>query len=92
MAKKDNVEKIIDAMSVAYSDPEVKKDSHMHEVLFHAAKQITSGHDYRPVCVRLRREISFFSMRNNLTTPESLNNLYDLIQTVHITSKIHIPF
>jgi len=25
MAKKDNVEKIIDAISVAYSDPEVKK-------------------------------------------------------------------
>ena len=92
MAKKDNAEKIIDAMSVAYSDPEVKKDSQMHEVLVHSAKQITSGHDYRPVCIRLKREISFFSIRNNLTTPESLNNLHDLIQTVHITSKIHIPF
>lgn len=91
MAKKDNIEEIIDAMSVAYSDPAVKKDSHMHEILFHSAKQLTSGNDHRPVCIRLKREISYFSLRNNLKNPESLNNLFDLVSNVHMTF-IRPPF
>ena len=34
-------EQIIDALSTAYSDPEVKKDPHMHQVLLDSAKQLT---------------------------------------------------
>lgn len=85
--KKNQQEKLIDAMSVAYSDPEVKKDGHMHQLLFDSAKQLTKGQDHRVICVRLSKEIARFSIRNNLKTPQSLNDLYELVRGVHMSHR-----
>ncbi|MDN6294479.1 MAG: bacteriocin immunity protein [Alkalibacterium sp.] len=76
-------EQIIDALSTAYSDPEVKKDPHMHQVLLDSAKQLTKDSDHRTVFVRLSKEISRFSLRNNLKTPQSLSDLYKLVKKEH---------
>ncbi len=79
MTDKEKVEQLIDRMSAAYSDPEVKKDGYMHQLLFDSAQQLTKGINHRPICVRLSKEIGRFSLRNNLKIPQSLNDLYDLV-------------
>ena len=76
-------EQLIDAISAAYSDPEVKKDQYMHQLLFDSAKQITHGHDHRVICVRLSKEISRFSLRNKMSLPQSLNHLYEIVGKEH---------
>ncbi|WP_368645387.1 bacteriocin immunity protein [Alkalibacterium putridalgicola] len=85
MTNREQIEKLIDAMSAAYSDPEVKKDSHMHQLLFDSAKQLTNGNDHRVICVRLSKEIGRFSLRNNLKAPQSLNDLYELVRKEHMS-------
>jgi len=82
MTNREQREKLIDAMSAAYSDPEVKKDSQMHQLLFESAQQLTNGQDHRVICVRLSNEIGRFSLRNNLKPPQSLNDLYELVVKV----------
>lgn len=79
--------RLIDAMRVAYSDPEVKKDDHMLQLLFDSAKQLTNGQDHRVICVRLSKEIGRFSLRNNLKTPQTLSELYEMVSSVHMTYK-----
>ena len=82
MTNKVKREQLIDAMSAAYSDPEVKKDGHMHQLLFESAQQLTNGKDHRVICVRLSNEIGRYSLRNNLKTPQTLNDLYELVVKV----------
>lgn len=82
---KSEQKKLLDAMSAAYSDPEVKKDNHMHQLLFDSAKQLTKGQDHRVICTRLSIEIGRFSLRNNMKTPKSLSDLYELVRSIHMS-------
>lgn len=78
MNKKE--QQIMDAISVAYSDPEVKKDETIREDLFKAAKKLTDGGDYRVISVHLNVAIERYTRRNNLKTPQSLIVLYELVR------------
>lgn len=87
MTKSDQKEQLLDALSAAYSDPEVKKDMYMHTLLFESAKQLTNGKDPRVISVQLSKEISRFSLRNNFKTPQSLSDLYTLVKKEHESYK-----
>lgn len=62
--KNNDEEKIIDAISKAYSDPEIKKDSEFSQALFDQAKKISDGDDHKLICVKLSRKINSYLMAN----------------------------
>ncbi|EXJ22695.1 hypothetical protein ADIAL_1810 [Alkalibacterium sp. AK22] len=82
---KSEQNQLIDLMSTAYSDPEVKTDGQMHQLLFDYAKQLSEGHNGRPICVGLSKEIGYFSLRNNMNTPQSLIELHNFVSPVQLS-------
>lgn len=77
--KNNNEGKIIDAISKAYSDPEIKKDSEFSQALFDYAKKISDGDDYRLVCVKLSRKINSYLMANKFKSPQTLTDLNAIV-------------
>lgn len=75
----NNQGKIIDGLSKAYSDPEIKKDSELSQSLFDSAKKISDGDDYRLVCVKLSRKINSYLMANEFKSPQTLTDLNAIV-------------
>ena len=75
----NNEGKIIDAISKAYSDPEIKKDSEFSQSLFDYAKKISDGDDHRLVCVKLSRKINSYLMANEFKSPQTLTDLNAIV-------------
>ena len=75
----NNQGKIIDALSKAYSDPEIKKDSEFSQSLFDYAKKIYDGGDYRLICVKLSRKINACLMDNEFKSPQTLIDLNAIV-------------
>lgn len=53
MTEREKREKLMDAMSAAYSDPEVKKEQYIHQLIFDLAKQLNKGKDAHAVYFHL---------------------------------------
>lgn len=78
MTEREKREKLMDAMSATYSDPEVKKEQYIHQLIFDLAKQLNKGKDAHAVYFHLSQELRGYALGNNSKMPESLSNLYEL--------------
>lgn len=78
MSEKEHREKLMDAMSAAYSDPEVKKNRYIHKLIFDNGKQLNNEKDPHAVYFHLSQELRGYALGNNSKMPKSLSNLYEL--------------
>ncbi|MDN6290904.1 MAG: bacteriocin immunity protein [Tetragenococcus koreensis] len=80
MTEREQREKLMIAMSAAYSEPEVKKDPQIQQLIFDLAKQLSKGRDAHAVYYHLSQELRGYALGNDFKMPKSLSNLYEMAQ------------
>lgn len=78
MTEREQREKLMNAMSAAYSDPEVKKDPYIQQLNFDLAKQLSKGKDAHAVYYHLSQELRGYALGNDFKMPKTLSNLYEM--------------
>lgn len=76
---KTNEEKLqimMDQISVAYSDPEVKNNQEVKEFLFNDAKVLDKNGDFHMIASKLCKQISWYSFENPKNPLKALATLY----------------
>ncbi|WP_125568635.1 helix-turn-helix domain-containing protein [Companilactobacillus insicii] len=72
----EKVKVMMDQISAAYSDPEVKKHPNVMKFLFDEAKDLDKNENYDVVASRLCKEISLYSFEHPKEPLKGLNTLY----------------
>lgn len=75
-SREDKVKTMMDQISTAYSDPEVKKDSEVMKFLFDDAKELDKNENYDVIASRLCKEISLYSFSHSRHELKALTTLY----------------
>jgi len=72
----EKVQTMLDQISAAYSDPEVKKNPEVMKFLFENAKELNKNENYDVIASRLCKEISLYSFENPKKPLKGLTTLY----------------
>lgn len=71
---------LMDELSTAYSDPDVKKKPELQKMILNSAKKLNNGDDYKLVSTRLCKAIALSYIENQKDYPGAIIKLHNQIK------------
>lgn len=77
MKNDQKIEHMMNVISIAYADPEIKLRPDLQKILFDAAQELDKTGEYQLIAAKLCKSLSLYTLSHKNDFPKAANLLYN---------------